>query len=144
MVCSDVYNNKPRGLQHWLKYSNPPVAKDSVVALLDPDMIIIRPITISVRDQTNKLYGKYMTESEIVDKVAVGKPVAQMYGLGAPWTLDTHEKFNRTYVCGGADSPCVQVKMQFAGRHYAVGPPYIAHREDMVNIADTWSEFVPK
>jgi hypothetical protein len=142
-VNADVYNNKPRGLQHWLKHSHPPVHVNAVIALLDPDMIFTRPLSEFISSQPNLIYGKYLKPEELLTAVTPGKPAAQLYGLGAPWTIDTHAKFNRTYVCGSG-SPCTTVKTVFGERHYAVGPPYIAHRTDMIRIADTWSEFVPK
>jgi hypothetical protein len=142
-VCSDDFYNKPRGLQHWLKYANPPVPQDVVVALLDPDMIFIRPLTIHMRGQPNNLYGKYLQNSDIMEKIEEGKPAAQLYGLGAPWTNDNHAKFKRGYICGEG-SPCLEPNELFGERHYAVGPPYVVHRADMQRIADTWTEFVPR
>ena len=32
----------------------------------------------------------------------------------------------------------------FGSQHYAVGPPYLVHKQDMERIAKTWTEFVPR
>jgi len=32
----------------------------------------------------------------------------------------------------------------FSRQHFAVGPPYLAHRSDMARIVDSWTTFVPK
>ena len=72
-----------------------------------------------------------------------GHPVAQLYGLGAPWQNDQHKKFNRTYICG-VGSPCLEPTSPFGENHYAVGPPYIAVKEDFLKIAATWTKFVPR
>ena len=45
------YSNKPSGLYHWLTTASPPPFKDwsrGVVALLDPDQLLMRPITAAV------------------------------------------------------------------------------------------------
>ena len=107
LPSKDDFYNKPWGLKHWLQYADPKVPDGTAVALLDPDMIFVRPLTKQMRGQPNNVYNKhlYKTEADILDKVSLGHPVAQLYGLGAPWTNDNHKKFNRTYICG-ADSPC--------------------------------------
>ena len=138
----DFYN-KPWGLKHWLQYADPAIPPGTAVALLDPDMIFIRPLTTKMRGQPNNLYNKQLKAEDIYEKVALGKPVAQLYGLGAPWTNDNHKKFNRTYICG-ADSPCRESNTPFGEQHYAVGPPYIVVKEDMERIASTWTKFVPR
>lgn len=140
---SDDFYNKPRGMQHWLKYADPPIPEDTVIALLDPDMIFVRPLTTKMRGQPNNLHGKYIKPEEVMEKVGPGMPVAQMYGLGAPWTNDNHAKFNRGKICGEG-SPCLVPNDQFGSRHYAVGPPYLVHKGDMVRLADRWTEFVPR
>jgi hypothetical protein len=138
----DFYN-KPWGLSHWLKHADPPVDNEVVVALLDPDMIFLRPLTTKIADQPASIFAKRVDKKEIVDKVKKGHPAAQLYGLGAPWTNDNHKKFNRTYICG-EDSPCRQPNEWFGSHHYSVGPPYLVHKQDMERIAGTWTKFVPR
>jgi hypothetical protein len=146
-----AFYNKPRGLQHWLQNAVPAIPADEVVALLDPDMIFLRPLTATVRDAPNKLYDHKQffdkkTGKEILEMqpyIVTGKPVAQRYGLGAPWTDDKHKKFNRTLVCGEG-SPCLHVSEIDGENHYSVGPPYIATRADFDRIATSWVSFVPK
>jgi hypothetical protein len=145
LIISDDFYNKPWGLKHWLENADPPVPDDVVIALLDPDMIFVRPLTTKMRGQPNNVYNKrlYETENDIMEKIVEGKPAAQMYGLGAPWTDDYHKKFNRTHVCG-AGSPCLKPERAFGEQHYSVGPPYVVHKRDMVKIASSWTKFVPR
>jgi hypothetical protein len=75
-----VYWNKPHGLKHWLEHANPPVGKEVIVALLDPDMIILRPITSRVRGADNLIQN--IPEDELFDRVTRGKPAGAIYGLG--------------------------------------------------------------
>ena len=138
----DFYN-KPWGVKHWLEFAEPAVPNDIVVALLDPDMIFLRPLTTEVRSQDNAIWSKRLPKSELIDKVVKGRPVAQLYGLGAPWVDDNHKKFGRRRICG-ENSPCLEAKNPWGGDHFSVGPPYIVHKEDMVRIAATWTKFVPK
>jgi len=143
----DFYN-KPWGLKHWLDFSVPPVKDDVIVALIDPDMIFVRPITSKVRGLKDNLYFETRlhrdgNEKEVTEFVTKGFPVAQTYGLGAPWTNDNHKKFNRGKICGEG-SPCLKPNEQFGGKHYSVGPPYLVHKADMEAIAKTWTSFVPR
>ena len=140
---SDDFYNKPWGVKHWLEFAVPKISDGVAIALLDPDMIFIRPLTTRVRGQPNNLYDKNLNEEDIVEFISLGNPVAQMYGLGAPWANDNHLKFNRTKVCGEG-SPCLLSTMSFGEHHYSVGPPYIMIKEDMVKLTETWTAFVPR
>jgi len=158
------YYNKPRGLKHWLDNNND-LPSNLIISLIDPDMIFLRPMTSLVRSQSNNLYDKrlllrdlgyekseifHMLESKtnnidnfLQEQVEKGKPVGQLYGLGAPWTREIHAKFNKTIICG-ADSPCLKVSERSGQDHYAVGPPYMLHISDAKRIAKTWSDFTPR
>jgi peptidyl serine alpha-galactosyltransferase len=146
-----AFYNKPRGLKHWLDNAEPPIPAEEVVALLDPDMIFLRPLTAIVADAKDKLYnhklyidkksGKKLKDMQ--DYVKTGQPVAQRYGLGAPWTDDNHKKFNRTYICGHG-SPCLDVPQFDGDEYYSVGPPYIATRTDFDHIGKSWVDMVPR
>ena len=139
----DNFYNKPWGLKHWLDHARPAVSQDTVVALIDPDMIFIRPLTTKIRGMENNLHDKKLDPAALQEVIQRGKPVAQLYGLGAPWTNDNHKKFNRTHVCG-VGSPCLIPDDKFGNNHYAVGPPYIAVRADFQTIAEAWTQFVPR
>lgn len=144
MIILDDFYNKPWGLKHWLENSETPIKDDTVIALLDPDMIFLRPLTAQVRGMENNLYDKKHNKPEDVpERVIEGHPVAQLYGLGAPWTNDGHKKFNRGKICG-ENSPCLTPNERFGAMHYSVGPPYLAVKKDFVRIAQSWTTFVPR
>jgi hypothetical protein len=85
---TDDFYNKPRGLKHWLEFADPPVYQDCVVALIDPDFIFLRPLTIVIDSpevKNNLFNGKL--RSELFYKVVEGRPAAQEYGLGTHSTL---------------------------------------------------------
>ena len=140
------FYNKPRGLKHWLEFANPPVGDNAIVALLDPDMIFLRALTTDLINDPNLLYDtRYYKKHnyEFPKKVEEGSPAAQLYGLGAPWTNENHRHFNKTILCG-TGSPCLSVESNFGEHHYSVGPPYFVHKKDMIRLANTWTNLVPK
>lgn len=143
MFITDDFYNKPWGVKHWLDFAVPKVEEHIAVAVIDPDMVFVRPLITKMRGEINNLYHKHILDIDVLEKVVVGKPVAQMYGLGAPWTFDTHKKFNRTKICG-LGSPCLLPDHVFGEAHYAVGPPYIIIKSDMDKLTKTWTEFVPR
>ena len=55
-----------------LEDANPPVEDDVVVALLDPDMIFLRPITGKLAGVPDHIYAKKVDKREIVDRVKEG------------------------------------------------------------------------
>lgn len=138
----DFYN-KPYGLHHWLQFSNPAVRDGTVVILIDPDMIILRPLTLQVAGYPTLLTLPNYNANDIPPKyVKKGHPAAQIYGLGAPWTIK-NKNFNRTDVCG-VGSPCLQVNRIEGEKFYSVGPPYLVEKDDLLRLTDSWTRFVPK
>jgi hypothetical protein len=112
---------------------------DDIVILLDPDMVLLRPIT---QDFTPTKYYKPKFTSRKQSEVTMvshGHPFGQDYGFGSSWA-----ELNLTRITGSATSPALKVSNQDAGMHYAVGPPYVATASDMYKIAQKWVEFVPR
>jgi len=118
---NDKYNpnNKPFGVKHWLQHSNPLISNGTVVVIIDPDMIFLRPITSKVRGKPDNVFLNNFNPGidHVPIKVQQGEPVAQLYGIGAQWTDDRNHYFNRSFICG-ADSPCLDVQHDFAMDHY--------------------------
>jgi hypothetical protein len=139
----DFYN-KPYGVQHWLEHASPPIEDGVVVALIDPDMIFVRPLTPKVLGVVDILSSNPVKRTDYIDYISRGHPVAQQYGLGAPWVNDNHKKFNRRYICG-EHSPCLDVPSEAEGaQHYSVGPPYIMEKTDLHRVVNSWTKFVPR
>ncbi|RYH15261.1 hypothetical protein EON65_32015 [archaeon] len=76
----DFYN-KPWGIKHWLEYANPPIPEDAIIALLDPDMVFLRPLTPVVAGSPYIVRRKFPM-TEMIEEVGEGRPVSQTYGLG--------------------------------------------------------------
>lgn len=137
--------NKPFGLKYWLEHgigfedekNTLLTREDDVVILIDPDMVLLRPITGDFSNDRDVVIGK-RHERNRKYKVEHGSPFAQTYGLGAQWrTFNLHE-------IAGADSPAKKVSQNDAGTFYPAGPPYIGTVRDMYAISQKWSEFVPR
>jgi len=114
----DFYN-KPYGLQHWLNNTKAKENKEEIIVLIDPDMIFLRPLSFEVKDNKANIYMKDIDPNgpEIPERYTHGHPVAQLYGLGAPWTNDRGRNFNRTNICGSG-SPCLGVTAQYGENHF--------------------------
>lgn len=115
----DFYN-KPYGLHHWLLNAKPSIPEHTVIVLLDPDMILLRPFTLNFANNTLNIFmdGYDLNKEHLPKKLGRGYPAAQLYGLGAPWATDRpHKHFNRREICGDG-SPCLNVKQRFGELHY--------------------------
>ena len=94
------YSNKPGGLRHWLANAEPPITQE-YVALIDPDMLLLRPITPALSEglEPGSRDGKsglqelvdfdgigrllYTTRREVpVSRVAKGSAAGQHFGIG--------------------------------------------------------------
>jgi len=93
---------------------------NEAIVLIDPDFIFLRafelPSTVVVRP---------------------GKPAAAKYGLGDQWL-----ELNRTAICQSG-SGCATVTSRDIRDHYNVGPPYIIHVQDVIQLSKRWVELVP-
>ena len=136
------YFNKPFGLQHWfqfgLKYEeNLDKYKDAIFMVLDPDMMLMRPLTYDFTD-SNVIIHKSMRGMPTVRKVLHGQPWASIYGFGAgPFRVDVPSIF-----ANDVDSPALHVTEDEKVNNYAGGPPYMATGSDMYAIVNKWCEVV--
>jgi hypothetical protein len=103
------YSNKPGGLLHWLHHAKPPIA-EPFVALIDPDMLLYRPLTTRLAEgltpasrankagkaqeelQTERGVGQVLTVGAVTPveslppRVALGQPAGQHFGIGGQWS----------------------------------------------------------
>lgn len=163
------YSNKPSGLFHWLRHASPRPFVNyelGVVALLDPDQMLLRPITTAMAyglrplpTDRKALYdasgrprvlanGPHELEA-LPTHVVRGQPVAQKYGIGGAWANAGSPKarrawrsFDRARVCGDG-APCTRTTAAEAEAHYSVGPPYLMHVTDADHIAQAWLQAMP-
>jgi peptidyl serine alpha-galactosyltransferase len=135
------YWNKPKGILDWFEkgLGFPERALEyehDIIMVLDPDMILLRPIAHNFEDYTSD----WLT-AKITKKVVAGIPFAQAYGFGSAWLRSMKGKLT-TIV--GELSPAANVTLVEAEKYYPAGPPYIATSADMYNITLHWVEFLPR
>ena len=128
--------NKPLGVRHWLD-SNLDLPDNDVVALIDPDMLLLRRLSWDFSNSRDVIFAKRLRNNPKY-QVEIGQPFGQTYGLGAQWRT-----FNLDNIAG-SDSPAKLPSHEDAFRDYPVGPPYIATVTDFRKIVMKWCEFVPK
>lgn len=136
------YYNKPFGLQHWmthgLKYQDrAEELEDAIIMILDPDMILLRPLTYDFTESNVMIHRSKRGEPK-VKKVMHGQPWASLYGFGdGPFRVDMKYVFaNHT------DSPALKTTKEEHQNNYPGGPPYMATGRDMFAIVTNWCELV--
>lgn len=113
----DFYN-KPFGMHHWLEHADPPIADGTIIMLIDPDFVFLRPLKVHFGADNNLIPMKVSTDNFVYPtRFGQGRAVAQLYGLGAPWTNAHSTEFNKSEICGEG-SPCLGVTNQFGEQHY--------------------------
>jgi hypothetical protein len=138
------YFNKPFGMRHWMENvlgypENHAEHDDSIVILLDPDQILLRPFTNDFTGSSE--IWRLKDKSKVKLKVEHGSPFSQQYGYGLQWKT----KVDASIVFQTPDTPVANMTRQEAVEYYnAMGPPYIATAKDMYTIVKTWSSIVPR
>jgi hypothetical protein len=132
--------NKPYGFRHWMEQAlrmnetdHSPDVEDGIVFLLDPDMVLLRPL---VHDFTKE--DVIFVEKEPKTKIVKhGMLMAQGGYLSSVWMT-----LNISYITKGGHINNIQRKD--APIYYNTGPPYLATVRDMYSIAKVWTEYAPR
>lgn len=140
------YMNKPYSVRHWMEHvlglnetqPIPPEIENDVIILMDPDMILLRPLTHDFSTD-RVIWADQQPENDKM-KVIHGNPMAQQDGyLISEWL-----RFNITNITQDPNTPALLVKEREAPTRWNTGPPYLATVRDMYNIAVKWTEFAPR
>lgn len=119
-----VYFNKPFGMRHWLQsalgFPDNPIDEDSIVVLMDPDQLILRPFRNN--DFSNTQWKFVPPDQKPRTKIEHGYPMGQLYGFALQWK----QKIDMTKVSPNEPSPVTTMSNEEARAGYIVGPPYIA------------------
>jgi hypothetical protein len=102
--------------------------KDAIIILIDPDMILLKPMTRFFDNTTDRW------RHDRLSKVTHGHSVAQQYLLASIWL-----EWNLTHLLG-SKTPAVQLTREDAWRSSQLGPPYVATARDMWKLAKRWTE----
>lgn len=108
---------------------------NEVILLLDPDMLLLQPLTTDFSDSSVKFWKPFHKDTlERKKKVAPGVMFGQTYGLGVKW-VDFKS-------LAGPNSPAHEVDKRDAQLFYQPGPPYIGVVSDMFKVVNRWAELV--
>jgi len=115
---------------------------ETIVAILDPDFIFLKPLTQSGTDPKEIIVtegqGTDPGANQPVDHAKKGRPVAQRYGLGAGWK----SRFHVEDITLDPDSPAITMSEQEAARTTSVGPPLILHVDDISRLSMYWAAYM--
>jgi hypothetical protein len=139
------YMNKPFGVRHWMEHvlgmSNHTVKnplEDDVVILMDPDMILLRPISHDFTNDPHVVWADQNQQPPFTKRVQHGFPMAQQDGyLSNEWM-----KYNTSYIV--RDATFRMVHAEDGPKHYNTGPPYLATVRDMYRIVVLWTDYAPR
>ena len=108
---------------------------DGIVILMDPDMILLRPIGHDF-SSAEELWVD--GEKPAITKVTHGHPIAQQDGyLNNEWI-----KLNSSYIT--QDPTITRPAWSEGPKHWNTGPPYLATVSDMYKIVSLWTETAPR
>eukprot|EP00656_Telonema_subtile_P028208 TRINITY_DN3052_c0_g1_i1.p1 TRINITY_DN3052_c0_g1~~TRINITY_DN3052_c0_g1_i1.p1 ORF type:complete len:615 (-),score=107.05 TRINITY_DN3052_c0_g1_i1:180-2024(-) len=134
----EVYTpyTKAFGVKHFLDHARP---SNRVAVILDPDFLFNRPFEYRMDQvEAHRVIPATHTREWSHD-VSPGKPVGQLYGLGAGWK---HPPYNLTEICG-ENSPCTKVSEPDAWRYFTMGPPIFMTIDDWIKVAQGWYDYLP-
>ena len=132
-------------VRHWMENSLglhesqpvPSEIENDVIILMDPDMILLRPLLHDFTDQ-HVIWAKEPDRDNM--RVRHGNPMSQQDGyLSSEWV-----NFNMINITKDQNTPALSVTTKEAPVSWNTGPPYLATVRDMFDVAVKWTEFAPR
>jgi hypothetical protein len=112
-----------------------------VVVLMDPDQLILRPLTHDYSDIDMKwIQPRSANHSKLVQHKST---IAQQYGFGSKWITEVNLSHLLPNDTVKRESPLWTLRTKTAAK-FAAGPPYLATALDMYSIVKTWVDFAPR
>ncbi|CAH0515696.1 unnamed protein product [Peronospora belbahrii] len=145
--------NKPFGLRDWLESANPPV-REELIVVLDPNFLFVRTFAVNtggrVISAKNVDSGNYDRDAEVVEGMRqykrffvyagsrenVSDTVVDGVAVAQRWSqyLGTAAFENSTSIC----PECAKVSTADVTETFAVGPPYVITRKDLMQLMDDY------
>jgi peptidyl serine alpha-galactosyltransferase len=139
------YLNKPYGVAHWMEhvlgYSPESRSRsehdDVIICLLDPDMVILRPI---VNDfSTGPEIWRVRHSYPLRDRVQHGFPFSQEYGFLNHWYLAINN-VSTIFPPAMLPTPVNNMTKEQIIENYSSGPPYLVTARDFYQIVALWRQ----
>lgn len=139
------YFNKPFGLRHWMEHelgfpSNHEEHTGNIIAVLDPDMILLKPLLNNFTTLPLDAWNSPKPKSKSDFQVRRGHPIAQQYTYMSHWKVGLGRNIESIL---GKESPVYNMSQYDANYHYPAGPPYILEAGDLYDIVVSWSLVAP-
>lgn len=139
------YFNKPFGLRHWMEnamgFKSPSdETSDSIIAVLDPDMILLKPLVNDFSALPLEAWNEGRLERPIQTRVRKGFPIAQEYSFSAHWRYQLDSKMKE--IIGEKSHVHVMTDAK-AAMYYPAGPPYIIAAQDLYDVVGLWTKIMP-
>ncbi|CAB9518491.1 expressed unknown protein [Seminavis robusta] len=139
------YLNKPYGVAHWMEeelgYSNNnptiPEHDETIIMLLDPDMIFLRPF-VNDFHQGPEIWRK-RTSYPLRHKVSHGFPFSQEYGYSTTWYHGLKD-VTKVFPPSELPTPAKQMTPAEIQENYSTGPPYMATGRDFYKLVEKWRQ----
>ncbi|GBG33125.1 Peptidyl serine alpha-galactosyltransferase [Hondaea fermentalgiana] len=116
---------------------------ETVIAILDPDFIFLKPLTQTGESLDNIIISRDIDKDRGVlppiDVVRKGRPVAQRYGLESGWKAS---KFDLDAITGDPDTPAKTWTHEMATKYTSVGPPLMLHVDDISRLSVLWEKYM--
>ncbi|KAG3110916.1 hypothetical protein PI125_g9583 [Phytophthora idaei] len=116
--------------------------KHDIIALIDGDIIFVKPLEVNTTRDVTKYYHGKRDLSTVNDTVADAIAIAQDWYnyLNTGWSVE-HFRAKLEAICTG--KPCMNVTRDDAREYYSsTSPPYIMTRHDMEEMVDDYCDFV--
>jgi len=119
-------SNRPVSVQAWFEATAP---KESAIAIIDPDMLFLRPVHFSKHPRNNKGASLQAGPWQTLP-AAPKRGVGAKYGQGCQSNAWTKEMMKK--VCGADTQRCLDASHDEwrCWSSYSSGPPWIMHKSD--------------
>jgi len=138
--------NKPSSIEYFMQHARPELDRmgETVIAILDPDFLFLRPLSQSDTDPANIITSRGQEKdpeaNKPLDWVKLGRPVAQRYGLEGGWVHMFGDKL--VDIVGDSSSPALTWTSREAAQHTSVGPPLMLHVDDLTKLSKLWAKYM--
>lgn len=137
--------NKPFGLRHWMEHAlrfpnRFDGADEMIIAVLDPDMILLKPLINDFRTMPMEAWNEGCFERPVRTRVSKGFPIAQEYAFESHWRYQLRDNMKELV---GPESPIHSMSESDAKLYYPAGPPYILAASDLYDVVKLWTKLVP-
>ena len=135
------YSNKPGGILHWLQHHQDvePLDDSTVVCLLDPDMILLKPITTELPSSSNNQQWKVQPRNSNKSNGNQIEYINSTTGIAQFLRISALEQQQQQHDTSGKTMPDYISTGNPAGQHFGVGGAWVQGMA--ANAKPAWKNF---